>query len=90
MVGITCSEHVIYLALTNCSLPLIEIKAADVKTHKYFYSHRVRVTELQNFRDKANLHYKQEILNQGSTGFLPLRPISSQILEMQSLCKSCL
>ena len=67
-------------------MPVIEIKAADIKTYKHFYIYTV--TGLQNFCDKGNTAYKKEVFNQSCTNFLPLTSISAQILEMHSLCKS--
>lgn len=82
----TVVTNTIHTWILSCSMPITEIKAADIKTYKHFYIHTV--TELQNFCDKANTDYKKEVFNQGCTNFLPLTSISAQILEMHSLCKS--
>ena len=82
-----CSKHNSYMNLKlqyTCNWN----KAVDSKTYKHFYIYRFRVTELQNFCDKSNIDYKQEVLNEGSMNFLPLIFASGQILEMHNLWKS--
>lgn len=78
--GIGCGAHILHNAVqTACdSLPL-DVEATVVKLYKYFYQYTVRVTQLKEFCEFADVEFKR-LLSHGSTRFLSLMPALERIL----------
>lgn len=78
--GIGCGAHILHNAVqTACdSLPL-DVEATVVKLYKYFYQYTVRVTQLKEFCESADVEFKR-LLSHGSTRFLSLMPALERIL----------
>lgn len=65
----------------------IEIEAVVVKIYKYFHIYTIRVTQLKEFCEFADVEYKK-LVQHGSTRFLSLLPAVERILNIFEGLKS--
>lgn len=82
IIGIGCGAHIVHNTIQHAVdvLP-IEIEALVVKIYKYFHIYTVRVSQLKEFCDFAEIEYKK-LLQHGNTRFLSLLPAIERILQM--------
>lgn len=88
IIGIGCVAHIIHNCIQNAVdiLPF-DIEVLVVKIYKYFYIYTVRVTELKEFCQFANVEY-QRVLKHGNTRFLSLLPAIKRIIAIFEGLKS--
>lgn len=86
--GIGCSAHIVHNAIQHAvdGLP-VEIEAIVVKIYKYFCIYTVRVTNLKEFCETADIEYKK-LVKHGNTRFLSLLPAVERILQLYEGLKS--
>lgn len=86
--GIGCSAHIVHNTIQHGvdGLP-VEIEAIVVKIYKYFCIYTVRVTNLKEFCETADIEYKK-LVKHGNTRFLSLLPAVERILQLFEGLKS--
>lgn len=82
IIGIGCGAHILHNTIQHdVDVLPIEIEALVVKIYKYFHIYTVRVSQLKEFCDFAEIEYKK-LLQHGNTRFLSLLPAIERILQM--------
>lgn len=80
--GIGCGAHIVHNAVqTAVDVLPIEVEALVVKIYKYFHIYTVRVTQLKEFCEFADVEYRK-LLKHGNTRFLSLMPAIERILQI--------
>lgn len=88
IIGIGCVAHIVH----NCVQSALDILPFDIevliiKIYKYFYIYTVRVTELKEFCQFAEIEY-QKVLKHSNTRFLSLLPAVQRIITIFKGLKS--
>ena len=88
LVGIGCTIHIVHNCLQHAvdTLPVC-VESLVVKIYKFFHIYTVRVSELKQFCDFADVEY-QRLLQHGNTRFLSLLPALGRVLELFEALKS--
>ena len=83
-----CTVHIVHDCLQHAmdTLPIC-MESIVVKIYKFFYIYTVSDSELKEFRDFADVEYKQ-LLQQENTKFLWLLPSLERVLRMFEALKS--
>ena len=87
LVGIGCTIHIVHNCLQHAVDSLPVCVGSLVKIYKLFYIYTVRVFELKEFCDFADVEH-QRLLQHGNTRFLSLLPALERVLEMFEALKS--
>ena len=87
LVGIGCTIHIVHNCFQHAVDTLRICVGSFVKIYKFFHIYTVRVFELKEFCDFADVEY-QPLLQHGNTRFLSLLPALERVLEMFEALKS--
>ena len=82
LIGVNCAAHILNNCMktaTDC-LP-IDVEVITVKIYSFFYIYTVRVEQLKEICEKADVHY-QNLLGYTKTRWLALRPAVERILKL--------
>jgi hypothetical protein len=86
--GIGCAAHILHNALqTSADILPIDVEAIVNKIVQYFHIYMVRVGELKEFCDFANVEYKQ-VLGSVKPRWLSLQPAITRVISMFPALKS--
>ena len=88
LVGIGCTIHIVHNCIQHAvdTLPVC-VNSLVLKIYKFFHIYTVRVSELKEVCNFANVEY-QRLLQHGNTRFLSLLPALERVFELFEALKS--
>ncbi|CAH0563113.1 unnamed protein product [Brassicogethes aeneus] len=88
IIGVGCAAHILHNAIqTAADLLSVDIENIAIKIYSYFYIYTVRVENLKEFCDSADMEYKK-LLGYSKTRWLAMMPAIERILQLFSPLKS--
>lgn len=88
LVGVGCAAHIAHNAIqTAADLLPVDVEHIVTKIYSYFYIYTVRVENLKDFCEEAEMQYKR-MLGYSKTRWLALSPAVERILQMYLPLKS--